>query len=81
MERINFIAPAKRIRVKANSKPWFNNEIISAIQRRNKLHKKFKQSDLETNNDNFKAAKTHLKKYFLRKKNSKNLIKNEPEYQ
>ena len=34
---INFIAPAKKIRVKANSKPWFDNQIASAIQRRNKL--------------------------------------------
>ena len=27
---INFIAPAKRIRVKGNSKPWFDCEIVSA---------------------------------------------------
>ena len=30
---INFIAPSKKIRVKANSKPWFDNQIVSAIQR------------------------------------------------
>ena len=27
---INFIAPAKRIRVKGNSEPWFDCEIVSA---------------------------------------------------
>ena len=34
---INFIAPSKKIRVKANSKPWFHNQIVSAIQRRDKI--------------------------------------------
>ena len=28
VEAINFIAPEKKIEVKANTKPWFNNEII-----------------------------------------------------
>ena len=39
---INFIAPAKKIRVKANSKPWFDNQIASAIQRRDKIYKSSK---------------------------------------
>ena len=30
---VNFTAPSKKIRVKVNSKPWFDNEIFSAIQR------------------------------------------------
>ena len=34
---INFIAPSKKIRVKANPKPWFDNQIVSAIQRRDKI--------------------------------------------
>ena len=33
----NFIAPVKRIRVKVNSKPRFNNHIVSVVQRRDKL--------------------------------------------
>ena len=36
---ISIIALAKKIRVKVNSEPWFNNDIISAIQRRNKVSK------------------------------------------
>ena len=40
---INFIVPSKKIRVKANSKPWF----VPAIQRRDKLCKKFKHPGLE----------------------------------
>ena len=39
---INFIATAKKIRVKANSKPWFDNQIASAIQRRDKIYKSSK---------------------------------------
>ena len=61
----DLVAPAKRIRVKANSKPWFNNQIISEIQRRNKLYKKFKRSGLETDKDNFKTANKHLQKKFF----------------
>ena len=56
--------------MKANSKPWFDNRIVSAIQRRNQLYKKFKHSDLETDKDNFKVTKMHLQKMILKKKKS-----------
>ena len=36
-EAINFIALSKNIRVKASSKPWFDNQIVSAIQRQDKI--------------------------------------------
>ena len=65
---INFIAPSKKIRVKANSKPWFDNQIVSAIQRQDKFYKKFEHSSLETDKDNFKVAKMHLEKMILKKK-------------
>ena len=68
VEAINFIAPSKKIRVKANSEPWFDNQIVSAIQRRDKLYKEFKHSDLETDKDNFKVAKMHFQKMILKKK-------------
>ena len=70
VEAINFIAPSKKIRVKANSKPWFDNQIMSAIERRDKLYKKFKHSGLETDMHNFKVAKMHLQKMILKKKKS-----------
>ena len=70
VEAINFTAPSKKIRVKVNSKPWFDNQIVSAIQRRDKLCKKFKHSGLETDKDNFKVAKMHLQKMILKKKKS-----------
>ena len=46
------MVPSKQIRVKANSKLWFDNQIVSAIQRQNKQDKKFKDSGLETDKDN-----------------------------
>ena len=45
---INFIALAKGIRVKANSKYWFYSQTVSAIQRGVKIYTKFKLSGLET---------------------------------
>ena len=54
--------------MKANSKPWFDNQIVSATQRQNKLCKKFKHSGLETDKDNFKVVKMHLQKIILKKK-------------
>ena len=70
VEAINFIARAKRIRVKPNSKPLFDNRLMSVIQRRDKLYKKFKHSGNETDKDNFKVAKMHLQKMILKKKKS-----------
>ena len=70
VEAKNFIAPSKKIRLKANSKPWFDNKIVSAIQRRDKLYKMLKHSGLETDKDHFKVAKMHLQKMILKKKKS-----------
>ena len=47
-EAINFIAPAKKIRMTANTEPWFDKQILPAIQRRDKAYEKFKHSGLET---------------------------------
>ena len=54
--------------MKPNSKPWFDNQIVSAIQRRDKLYKKFKHSGLETDKENFKVLKMHLQEMILKKK-------------
>ena len=50
--------------------PWFDNQIVSAIQRWDKLYKTFKHSGLETDMDNFEVAKMHLQKMILKKKKS-----------
>ena len=56
--------------MKANSKPWFDNQIVSAIQSRDKFYKRFKHSGLETDKDNVKVAKMHLQKMILKKNKS-----------
>ena len=56
--------------MKANFKPGFDNQIVEAIQRQDKLYKKFKHSGLETDKDNFKVAKMHLQKMILKKNKS-----------
>ena len=43
---------------------------MSAIQKWDKLYKKFKHSGLESDKDNFKVAKIHLQKMILKKKKS-----------
>ena len=70
VEALNFIAPSKKIKVKTNSRPWFDNQIVSTVQRRDKLCKKLKHFGLETDKDNFKIDKMHLQKMILKKKKS-----------
>ena len=58
VEAINFIAPAKSIIVKANSNPWFDNQIMSTIQRWDKLCRSV----------NILVVKMHSQKMILKKK-------------
>ena len=66
---INSVAPIKKVRVNANSKPWFDSEIISAIQKRNKLYSSNKKSGLETGKDECNTLTIFLQKMLHRKKN------------
>ena len=54
---------------------FVQNRSATAIQRRDKLYKKFKHSDLETDKDDFKVTKIPLQKMILKKRNL-NLKKN-----
>ena len=62
MGAIDSVAPIKKVRVKANSKPLLHIQIISAIQKRDKLHARCKKSGLVTDKDNFKTAQIFLHK-------------------
>ena len=57
---INLLCPSKKLKSKANSKPWIDSETISAICRRDKLLKEYKKSGLETDEDHFQSAKMAL---------------------
>ena len=69
-EKIDLLCPSKKLRLKANSKPWIDSETISAIRRTDKLFKKYKRSGLETDPDYFQSAKMALQKAISKKKES-----------
>ena len=59
---IDKLAPFKQVRVKSNSKPWFDGETLESIRVRDKLRKKYKKSGLKTDFDNLKNAQKRLSK-------------------
>ena len=56
------VSPIRALRVKSNTKPWFDIDVLNAIQNRNKRYKKFKHSGRNTDKDNFTNARVLLKK-------------------
>ena len=65
---IDTICPSKKIRIKGNTKAWFDSEVISIINKRDDYYKKFKSSGLEKDKDLLKAAKISLKNIIQKKK-------------
>ena len=51
---VNEIAPMKDIRVKGNSKPWFDSDIMEAIRVRDKLKERFLRTKLHVDHERFK---------------------------
>ena len=65
---IDFLALIRGLRVKSNSKSWFDIDIFYTIRNHDKYKKKFKRSDKEIDKHNFKCAKLLLKKIINNKK-------------
>ena len=65
---IDSVAPVKQGRVRANSKPWFDSKIISAIRKRGNLYSRYKKSGLEIDKDKFKTSKKIPQKMLNRKR-------------
>ena len=65
---VGSIAPIKNVRVKANTKHLFDSELITEINKHRKLYEKYKNSGMETNMNNFRAARFSLQKTIQRKK-------------
>ena len=53
-DTINDIAPMKDIRVKGNTKPWFDSNMIGLIRKREKLFKTFLHTKLHVDYEYFK---------------------------
>ena len=58
---IDKLAPIKEIRVKGNSKPWFDGSISERINIRDKLKKKIKKTGLQVDYENFKTTQNQVK--------------------
>ena len=58
----------RTLRVKSNTKSWFDIDVLNAIQNYYKHYKKLKQSGKEIDKGNFKCAKLLLEKVFYNKK-------------
>ena len=65
---IDSYCPSKRVRIKGNTKPWFDSEVISLVNKCDSCYKKFKVSKLETDKDLLREAKRILKATIQRKK-------------
>ena len=68
MDVIDIIAPLKEIRIKGNSKSWFDSEILERINIREKLRKKYKKSGLQIDFENFKNAQKQAQQMTKAKK-------------
>ena len=76
---VNEIAPMKDIRVKENSKPWFDSNIMDVIRLRDKLNERFLRTKLHINHERFKEqlnlAQQKIKKIIVRNQRQKNTKK------
>ena len=69
---IDSMAPMKEIRVKNNSKEWFDEEILEEIIQRDKLFAKFKKTRKISDNQNYKTARNKVQ--YLIKRKQKNFV-------
>ena len=65
---IDSVAPIKQSKIKNNSQEWFDREIAESIALREKHHKTFKKTKLQTVYDIFKASRNDVIKLIKRKK-------------
>ena len=57
---VNEIAPMEDIRVKGNSKPWFDSDIMEAIRVRDKLKERFLRTKLHVDHERFKEQRNSV---------------------
>ena len=65
---INVVAPIKTVRIKNNTREWFDGEIGEEIYKRDKLHKKFKLTKLHVDEDLYKEARNAVQNLIREKK-------------
>jgi hypothetical protein len=68
MSVIDSICPLRQVRIKTNTKPWFDGNILEAIRVRDKLRKKYKKSGLQVDFEMFKDTQKNAKQLTKMKK-------------
>ena len=69
LSSVDSVSSIRTLRVKSNTKPWFDTDVWNAVEYLDKHYKKFKQSGKEIDKNNFKYAKCSLKKLLIIRKN------------
>ena len=67
-ETINDMALIKDIRIKRNTKPWFDSNMIGLIRKRDKHKKKFLHTKLHVDYEDFKEQRNIVKREIKQKK-------------
>ena len=57
---IDFVAPNRTLKVKSNTKSWFDIDVLNDSGNPGKHRQKFKRSGKEIDKDNFKCAKLFI---------------------
>ena len=68
LSAVDSVSPIRTSRVKSNTKPWFDIDVLNVIQNHDKHYKKFKLSGRKTDKDYFKYARLSLEKIINNKK-------------
>ena len=68
MAVIDHLAPSKNKRINGTSQNWFDAKIMEKINDRDKLFKKFKQSRLHADKDNYKEARNEVQQLLYKEK-------------
>ena len=67
MRAIDSVTLIKKVRMKANSKPWCVS-VISAVQKRDKLYSRYKKSSLEADKSDLKPQRYFCKRCYTDRK-------------
>ena len=65
---INVVDPVKTVRIKTNTREWFDGEIAEEIHKRYKLYKKFKLTKLHVDQDLYREARNAVQNLIRKKK-------------
>ena len=69
LSAVHSVSPIRTLRMKSNTKPWFDIDVLNAVRNRNKHYKKMKQSGRDTEKDNFKIRTSlQMQGFYLKNK-------------